>query len=171
MLKYKELNIIVSPKKRWNTAICDDMGGSWEYHVKRSKSEKVKNHMWVFYSCVGYKTESNKWTNKTDRQKLLTQTTVWLSPEGRGTGEVGRGKEVKYMVTEDGLPLGSGHTAIYRWRTIGFYTWHLYNLINQCHPDKLKLKSIVSQSKFSFSSNYRKILVLLVLRHHCASEY
>ena len=35
------------------------------------------------------------------------------------------------------------HNAIYRWCTIELYTWNLYNVIDQCHPnkfDKIKIK-------------------------------
>ena len=37
--------ILLSHKKRWDTAICDNMDGSWEYYAKWNKSEKAKNHV------------------------------------------------------------------------------------------------------------------------------
>ena len=37
--------ILLSHKKRWNIAICDNMDGSWDHHAKQNKSEKVENHM------------------------------------------------------------------------------------------------------------------------------
>ena len=38
--------ILLSPKKRWNTAICDNMVGPWDNHAKWNKqTEKVENHM------------------------------------------------------------------------------------------------------------------------------
>ena len=41
--RYNE--ILLSHKKRWNTAICDSMDGSWKYASEISQTEKVKNHM------------------------------------------------------------------------------------------------------------------------------
>ena len=37
--------ILLSHKKRWNTAICNNMGVSSEYQAKQSQTEKVKKHM------------------------------------------------------------------------------------------------------------------------------
>ena len=31
---------LLSQKKIWNTAICDNMDEPWEYHAKQNKSEK-----------------------------------------------------------------------------------------------------------------------------------
>ena len=43
--------IPLSHKKRWNTAIYNNMDGPWEYYAKWNKAEKAKNyhdftHMW-----------------------------------------------------------------------------------------------------------------------------
>ena len=74
--------ILLGHKKRLNTAFCDNIDRSWEYHAKWNR-QKVKNHM--FQSYVGYKIESNKWTNKTDKQtKIYTHTA--LLPEGKKVG-------------------------------------------------------------------------------------
>ena len=41
-----------SHKKRWNAAICDNMGGPWECHAKQNKSDRKRQesydftHMW-----------------------------------------------------------------------------------------------------------------------------
>ena len=38
--------ILLSHKETWNVAICDNMGGPWEYYAKQNKSsEKTKNCM------------------------------------------------------------------------------------------------------------------------------
>ena len=40
--------ILLSHKKRWNTALCDNMDGPWEYCAKWNKSEKTKNCTTLF---------------------------------------------------------------------------------------------------------------------------
>ena len=76
--------ILLSHKKRWNIAICDSMHGSWEYHSKRNKFDGKIQEPSDFTHNVGYKTESNKWTNKTNKQKLIdADISRWL-PEGKG---------------------------------------------------------------------------------------
>ena len=60
--------ILLIHKKRWNAAICDNMDGSREYHAKQSKSDRKGQKPYDF-THVGYKTESNKWTNKTKQNK------------------------------------------------------------------------------------------------------
>ena len=52
--------------KRWNTAICDNMDEPWEYHARGS--QKNLRTIW-FHSYVWYKTESNKRTNRKNKQK------------------------------------------------------------------------------------------------------
>ena len=37
-----------SYKKRWNIAICDNMDGPWEYHVKQNKSERKGQELYDF---------------------------------------------------------------------------------------------------------------------------
>ena len=44
--------ILLSHKKLWNLAICDDMNGSWGHFAKRDKSDRKReipcslNYMW-----------------------------------------------------------------------------------------------------------------------------
>ena len=63
---------------------------------------------------MGYKTVSNKRTNKTDRQtdrQILTDTTVWWLPDGAwGRGEMEEGKGLKQTAMEEDLTLGGEHT-------------------------------------------------------------
>ena len=40
--------ILLSHKKKWNTAICGNMDGPEDDHTKQSKSEKDKHHMISF---------------------------------------------------------------------------------------------------------------------------
>lgn len=51
--------------------------------------------------------------SKEEKQKY-TQATVWWSPEGRGVTRIVKDKGVKYVVTEDDLTLGNGHTVQYK---------------------------------------------------------
>ena len=37
--------------------------------------------------------------------------------------------------------MGDEHTIQYIDHVLIWYTWRLYNLINQCHPNKFNLKS------------------------------
>ena len=34
---------------------------------------------------------------------------------------------------------------MYRWFMIELYTWNLYDLINQCHPNKIKKNKLSSK--------------------------
>ena len=52
------------------TAIWDNMGASREYHAKQNKSDRKRQEPYDF-THVGYKTEGNKCTNKTNKQKLI----------------------------------------------------------------------------------------------------
>lgn len=35
--------------KRWNTANCDNVNGTWEYHAKQSKPDRKS---WKPYNCT-----------------------------------------------------------------------------------------------------------------------
>ena len=59
--------ILLSHKKIWNTTICDNMDGHWEYHAKWNKSGRKIQESYDFTVNVEYKTESNKWTIKTNK--------------------------------------------------------------------------------------------------------
>ena len=67
--------ILLSCKKRWNTAIC--------------ASEKKLRTVWVFFSHAGYKPESNKWTQKTNKQKLTDTDNSVVVTRGEQSGESG----------------------------------------------------------------------------------
>ena len=54
--------------------------------------------------------------NKQEKQRSKnssTRTTVWWLPEGRGGGGLVKGKGDKYIVMNDDLALGGGHTVQY----------------------------------------------------------
>ena len=116
------------------TAICINMDGSWEYHAKQNKLERKSqephdlNHM-------GYKTESNKWRNKKNKQKTSSiQTAVWWLPEGKldWGGVKSKGGQLS---GDRRFDIGCWtHNVMYRWCTIQLYIWKLYNFINQCYP-------------------------------------
>ena len=87
------------------------MGGPWEYHAKWNKSNR-KRTMW-FHLYVGYKTESNKWINKKNKQKLRhRQQSVGYQREGGSVGIV-KGKGVKCIAIKNDLTVGGGHTMQY----------------------------------------------------------
>ena len=52
--------ILLSHKKRQNTAICDSIDGSWEYYAKWNKSVRKKLRTTWFHSYVGYPTETHE---------------------------------------------------------------------------------------------------------------
>ena len=68
-------------------------------------SQKMSRTIW-FPSYAGYKTESNKWTNKTNKPKLIDMDR-WKG----GWGLVKAG--FKHMVMEGDLTLGGKHTMQY----------------------------------------------------------
>ena len=80
--------ILLSHKKRWNTAISNNMDVSWDYDAKQNKSDRKSwkpydfTHMWDIRLKV---------TNKTNKN-LETQTTVWwLGVKGqKGGGRKGK---------------------------------------------------------------------------------
>ena len=86
-----------------------------------------------FHSFVGYKTESNKWTNKNKKQKLTGTSNREKGLEGSQEGQI-YGDEKRFDF--GWWP----HTAICTWCIIELYTWNLYNFINQCHPNKFNNK-------------------------------
>ena len=46
---HKHNRILLSHKKKWNTAICENMDGPWVYHAKKiSQTENDKNYMTAF---------------------------------------------------------------------------------------------------------------------------
>ena len=42
-------------KKRWNTAIFDNMGGSWEHQPMKNKSDALKKQEPYDFTHVGYR--------------------------------------------------------------------------------------------------------------------
>ena len=44
--------ILFTHKKRWSTAICDNMNGPWEYPAKQNKSGGKSQEPYDFHPCV-----------------------------------------------------------------------------------------------------------------------
>ena len=61
--------ILLSYKKRRNFAILGNTYGLWEYHAQWNKSSILELGTVWFHLYMEYKTESNKWTNKTHRHR------------------------------------------------------------------------------------------------------
>lgn len=59
---YIDNGILLSYKKEWGLATCDNMDGHRVYYVKWNKSEKEKRHMISTYMWNIKK--QNKWKNK-----------------------------------------------------------------------------------------------------------
>ena len=59
--------ILLSHKKEWNNAICSNMDGSRDYHIKWSKSEKDKDNM-ILFIC-GILKNDKKWTFLPNRNR------------------------------------------------------------------------------------------------------
>ena len=59
--------ILLSHKKEWNNAICSNMDGPRDYHIKWGKSEKEKDkcHM-ISYICGTLKKDTNELIYKTE---------------------------------------------------------------------------------------------------------
>ena len=96
--------IVLSHKKRWNTATCDDLDESWEYHANEiSHSEKAKNYMTLLIWDIKLK---------------LRQTTVWWLPE-KWVGEpnIWWRRMVWLWVV-----------GVYRPGVIVMYAWNLHDL-------------------------------------------
>ena len=75
--------MLLNHKKRWGTHICTKVEGSWEYHAKWGQSDRKLGAIW-FHSYVGYKAESNKWTNKKNKQKFIDTDNGMVVTRGEG---------------------------------------------------------------------------------------
>ena len=88
--------ILLSHKKEWNNAICSNVDGPWDYHIKWSQKEKDKYHMISLY------VESkicHKWTYLRNRNRLTDiENRLWL-PRGRGWERDGLGVWDQQMQT------------------------------------------------------------------------
>lgn len=69
-----------------------------------------------------------------DVKLKLIDTTLWWLPGGSGWG-VAEGEGAKYLVAEDDLTVGGGHT-VYRSCVREIHTGNLCTLTNKPHPDK-----------------------------------
>ena len=77
--------------KKYEIAICDNMDESWSIMLSKiHQMEKDKNIL--FNSYVGYKTKTNKWTNK-----LIDTNSRMVVTRGKGIKRV---NGVKYKVME-----------------------------------------------------------------------
>ena len=75
----------ISHNKRWNTAICDKMDGSWDCHAKWNKSDRKS---WESYDFTYMWDIKLKVTNEQDEQKLIDTDNSLVVTGGKG----GRGR-------------------------------------------------------------------------------
>ena len=116
--------IPISHKKRWNTAVCDNMDGPMLSDISRKKLRTV-----CFHSHVGYKTETHR-----HRQQCSGY---------QRDGAEGQ-QRVKRVRCGDGRWFDLGwraRSAVYRWWIRETYTWSLHDLINQFHSGKFNKKT------------------------------
>ena len=59
-------------KKEWNSAVCSNMSGPRDYHIKWGKSENNK---------------SKNWTNETKQNSQIQRTGWWLLEKRVGVGK------------------------------------------------------------------------------------
>ena len=97
--------VLFSHKKEWNPASYDIMDGSWLSGKAKSVRWKRTRRITWFHSHVGYKTESNKWTNKL----LGTGYRRWL-PEGGDWGEDEGAKGDQMHGDRERTDVGGEHT-------------------------------------------------------------
>ena len=64
--------ILLSHKKEWYSAICNNMDGTWEHYAKWNKSDGERQISYMF-THVESKTKT-KWTNKIKQKQKQTQT-------------------------------------------------------------------------------------------------
>ena len=90
--------ILLSHRKRWNTAICDNMDGSWNNHTKQNKPDRKG-----WKSCITYIWDINlKATNEQDKQRLMDMDNGLMVTGGEG--EERRGKKYeKYDIRFGGV--------------------------------------------------------------------
>ena len=60
--------ILLRHNRRWNTAIRDNMDGSWEYHARQNKSDrKSQSHMISLNVCIKLKATDDKQEKQTNK--------------------------------------------------------------------------------------------------------
>ena len=69
---HKYSRILLSHKKEWNNAICSNIDGPRDYHIKWNKSEKDKYHIIYMWNLKSDTTELLYKTEKTHRFRKQT---------------------------------------------------------------------------------------------------
>ena len=64
---YIQNGIVLSHKKEWNLAICNNMDGPRDYHDKWNKSDRERQILYDFTTCGIQK--KKKWTNITKEKQ------------------------------------------------------------------------------------------------------
>ena len=82
--------ILFSRKKRWNTSICDNVYGPWEYHGKQNKSDRKGQEPYDFTHMWDIKLKSTK--EQTRQTKTRRHRPQCGGYQGEGWGELVKGK-------------------------------------------------------------------------------
>ena len=85
---YTYNGILISHKKEWKLATCDNTNGPRGYYAKHNKSEKDKYCMICLYL---ESKKQNKWTKITKQKQSYRHINRWFARgEGEKEGEGGR---------------------------------------------------------------------------------
>ena len=76
------LVILLSHKKEWNNAICNNMGGPRDYHTKWSKSERQPLYDIIYMWNLKYDTNELIYKTETDSQTKKTMYGYQKGTEG-----------------------------------------------------------------------------------------
>ena len=73
--------ILLSHKKRWNSAICNNMNGPWNNHTKQNKPDRKsrKSHDITYMWDINLKP-----TNEQDKQRLMDMDNGLVVTRGQG---------------------------------------------------------------------------------------
>ena len=79
--------IQLSPKNKWNNAICSNIDGPRNYHTKKSKSDRETNITWYHsYLESNLKNDTNELTYRAATDSEISKINSWL-PKGKGCEE------------------------------------------------------------------------------------
>ena len=105
--------ILLSHKKGWNTAICDNIDGPWDNHAKQNKLDRKS---WKPHGATYMWDINLKATNEQDKQTETHGLGQWTSGYQRGVREQGGGWGKRAQICGDRENSDHGrwtHNAIY----------------------------------------------------------
>ena len=84
--------LLLSHKKEWNNAICNNMDGPGDYHTKWSKSNRERqiSHDITYMWNLIFLNDTNEFIYKTETDLQISKKNLWL-PKGKCMSEGSRG--------------------------------------------------------------------------------